>query len=198
MKKQNKNKARIEILNYVITFCVTQCYGEKSFSLGRSETSFHGGTFKEQNPPLNSLCMLSSAPTSIYYLGWLREIKHGDSRFSTQFLIESIEDGSRCWWHNVGIWHLPLETSDRFPSWQWTDEQFAFQKKYDNVFRKRSAYGLRALNCVFKDDGSVTVKVRKMWSNGLFAEKTFSNYKKVLSRELLQFYDETFKEYNKK
>lgn len=198
MKKQNKNQARIEILNYIIQFCTVQCFSENSFSLGRKETSFHGNSFNKQEPPIGSLCMLSSVPTSIYYLGWLREIKHDDSRFSTQFLIESIEDGSRCWWHNVGIWYLPIETSDRFPSWQWTDEQFAFQKKYDNAFRKRHAYGLRALNAVFDMDGGVTVKIRRMWSNDIFAEKTFSNYKKVLSRDLLKFYDETLIMYNKK
>jgi hypothetical protein len=196
MKKETKNMAKIEILNYVIQFCTTQYYGNNSFSIGRQETSFHGSTFDKQNPPIGSLCMLQAAPTSVFYLGWLREIKEGDNRYSTQYLLESIEDGSKCWWSNVGIWHLPLETSNRFPNWQWNDSQFEFQKKYDHIFRKRCAYGLRALLSTFKDDGSVTVKIRKMWSNDVFAEKTFENYKKVLQRDLLKFYDETEIKYN--
>ncbi|MFH6944586.1 hypothetical protein [Flavobacterium sp. FlaQc-50] len=196
--KETRNQARIEILNFIIQFCTVKCFGPNSFSFGEEKTSFHGSHFNKQDPPIGSLCMLQSAPTSVYYLGWLRDIKASESRFSTQFLIESIEDGTRCWWSNVGIWHLPLEQTDKFPEWQWTDKQFAFKKKWHNCFKRRSAYGLRSLNPVFNEDGSVTLMIRKMWSNDIFKEKTFESWKKVLSKQLLEFYDETLIEYNKK
>lgn len=192
-KIETRNQARIEILNYIMQFCIVKCFGPNSFSFGQEETSFHGSHFDKKDPPIGSLCILQSAPTSIYYLGWLREIKPHQSSFCTQFLIESIEDGSRCWWSNVGIWHLPLETTNKFADWQWTDKQFEFQKRWYTCFRRSYIYNFRSMKPAFNEDGSVTVRIRKMWGSEVSAEKTFSNWKKVLSRDLKEFITENTK-----
>lgn len=41
----------------------------------------------------------------------------------------------------------------------------------------------------FNEDGSVVLKFRKMWSNDIFTESKFDNWKKVTVKEMLEFYD---------
>lgn len=129
MIKNTRNISRIKILNHVIQFCTIKCFGDNSFSMGMKCNSFHGTYLDKQEPPIGSLCILQSAPTTKYYLGWLKEIKPADSRFSVQYLLESIEDGDLCWWSNVGIFHMPLETTNKYPEWHWTDKQWEFKER---------------------------------------------------------------------
>jgi hypothetical protein len=193
--KESRNLARIEILNYVIAFCTVKCFGQKedrySYSLGSSDSSFHGGYGLREYPPIDSLVMLQSAPVTKYYLGWLKEINPSSDSFSTKYLIESIEDGELCWWENVGVWYLPLETSNKYPEWKWTDRQFAFKKRwFDTCYKKGKAFQTKPYLPIFMDDGSVILGTRERWNipSDYKPTKKFDNWKKVTINDMLEFY----------
>lgn len=189
-KQETRNRARIEILNYVVEMCTMKYFGENSFSLGRTEHSFHGSHFGEQKPPIGALCSLQSAPVSKYYLSWIREIKEGDSRFDTQYLLESVEDGSLCWWSNVSIWWLPLETTNRFEQWQWTDKQWELWDKWQRACKKRDAYIVLPVMPEFTEDGGVILRTRTRFGlDESRPERKFDNWNKLTQKQMLEFYD---------
>lgn len=188
---ETRNRSRIEILNYIISMCTFKYFtGSKYFSTGEKDKSFHGSIFDKQDPPIGSLCALGSAPNTKYYLGWLREIKPDASRYGTEYLLESIEDGSLCWWSNIQIWYLPLETTDKFPEWQWIDKQYEFLDKIRRVERKVDSYMIRITYPEFSKEGGVKISARKKFGD-VFQEKNFPNWKKVLSRDIESFLKES-------
>lgn len=194
MKTELRNTARIEILNYITVFCTRKYFGENSFSMNDKEHSFVGDHFGNQSTiPIGSLVSLQSAPFSKYYLSWLKEVKIEDSRFRRQFLLESIEDGSLCWWSNVSIFGLPKETTDKFPEWKWTDKQFAFKKRWFNAcYKKRDAYITLPMFPIFADDGSVILKTRERYHMSDYSpEQKFDDWKKVTVKDMLDFYDKS-------
>lgn len=186
-----RNKARIEILEFVVTHCTYKYFGGNSFSIPDKDKAFYVTYGDKQEPEIGSLCILQSAPTTKWYLSWLKEIKSDDSRFATKFLLESIEDGSLCWWENIGIGSLPKSQTDQFKMWKWTDDQFDFKDKWFNCcYKKRDAYVKKPLLPEFNEDGSVTIGLRTIF--GLDDERptiTFPNYKKVKIKDMLAFYD---------
>lgn len=198
MKKETKNIARLEILNFIVSTCTVKCFGENSFSMGNKDRSFHGTYLNEQRPPIGSLVILNAAPYTKYYLGWLRDIKQDDSRYSVQYLIESIEDGDTCWWNNVSIFYLPLEVTQNNFHWQWTDRQFEFKERWFNACnKKRDAYITLPCFPIFLEDGGVILQTRTRF--GLNDKKKnpsrqFKNWKKVTIKEMLDFYDAAVKE----
>ena len=213
--KELKNQARIEILNYIITFCTVKCFGKSEtvnldsdqkvnekylYSLGNEEWSFHGDHFGNQDPPIGSLVMLQAAPFTKYYLGWLKEIDHNNNSFFTKYLIESIEDGDTCWWENVSVWYLPLETSNKHPNWKWTDKQFQFAKKWNNCYKKVKDYQTKPIQPKFTDDGGVILGTREKLDMppDYKPTKKFDNWKKVTTKEMLEFYNSAIAGKNKK
>lgn len=66
-----------------------------------------------------------AAPTTKWYLSWVVDVKEEAGKY-TKCLLKSTEDGSLAWWENVGYYNIPLELSDKFPSWKYNDEQFSF------------------------------------------------------------------------
>lgn len=192
MKPQTQpqfNRARLEILNYIIAFCTQEHFesGERYgiFDLGHS---FKSGILTDINIQIGSLVKLKSAPFSKWYLSWLIEIK--DNGYEREYLLKSIDDNSLCWWSNVSIAALPLETSDKFPSWKWNDEQFEFN---DRWVRKacKDCYMFRPLYAEFGEDNNVTLGIREMFSNETVNSITFQNYKKVTVKQMRDFYLET-------
>lgn len=188
----NKNAARIEILNYIICNCTMKHFGDRQFSLGDIENSFQGSHFNPKTPPIGALCMLSAAPNTKWYLAWLKDVKEESNRSLTKYLLESIEDGGECWWENVMIWHLPLETSNKHPQWKWTDEQFKLKNTWFHLcFKKRRADWLKPMMPIFQDNGTVVLRLRQKWTEGFFAEKEFESIKKVTQKSMLEFYDQS-------
>src|SRR5688572_12046835 len=184
MKNETWYRSRIEILNFLVNFCVPKCFGDNSFSSNNKDCAFYGSHFEKQSPPINSLCMLNSAPFTKFYLGWLLEIKEDESRYGTQFLLKSIEDGSLCWWCNVSIWYLPLETSNKYPDWKWTDAQFAISDKWAKACKKRDAYITLGVPPVFDEEGGITLGTRTRFGwDDYRPTKRFSNWKKVTLKQ---------------
>ncbi len=190
--KKEKSIARQEILNYIITFCTKSNYGDGYSHLPDVKNSFYSTSSDGvKNIPIGSLVRLMAAPFSKYYLSWLREVEYNDGDYSTKWLLESIEDGSLCWWENVQLWALPKTTTDEYPSWQWTDQQFQFKKRWFNAcHKKRDAYILLPCFPEFKEDGSVMLSLRTRFSiKDDRPEIRFDNWQKVKTKEMLEFYD---------
>lgn len=193
MATDSKIQSRIEILNYVMSFCTVKCFGENSFSLGSRDSSFHGKYFEKQMPEVGSLAVLQSAPITKWYLSWVINVDvENKDRFSCRYLLKSIEDDSLCWWENVSIWYLPKDVCDKYPEWKWTDKQFDFKKRWLRCFSRRNAYMLRPLNPEFLSDNKVKLSIRKRLN--LKEEepksKIFDNWKKVRLKDMFEFYDE--------
>lgn len=192
-----KNIARIEILNFIISSCTTKCFSDGGFHPPKRENSFHGDVFTPKKyPPIGSLCMLMSAPNTKWYLGWLKELKEDSC---TKYLIESIEDNTVCWWENVSVFHLPIETSDQHPEWKWTDRQFKINYNWKKVcYEKREAYSLRPNQITFNEDGSLILSLRKAFSQDVFSEIKIESLEKATQKEMLSFYDASFLKHDKK
>jgi hypothetical protein len=189
-KYNSFNTARLEILNYVVQFCTQTSYpsGER-YAIFDIKNSFVGGYFNASEIVSGQLCRLQSAPHTKWYLSWLMETRIIGGN-ETEYLLKSIEDGSLCWWSNVAINALPLEASNGYKSWKWSDAQFEFNDKW---FKKACAgcYLYRPFYVTFKDDGSVTLDMRKMFDNEIINTVTFPNWKKVAIKQMRQFYLDT-------
>lgn len=125
-----KNRGRLEILNYIITFCTKDSWN-KSLSTLDLEHTFTSNRM----PPVGALVKLTSAPPTKWYLGWYVAYIPATKDHWEQHLIESIDDGTLCRWHNVGLSQLPIETVNKYPSWRWTDQQFTFNDKVIKAHR---------------------------------------------------------------
>jgi hypothetical protein len=145
------------------------------------------------NMPIGTLVKLSCVRESTeYYLGWLREIKDNGV-----YLIESIENGKLCNWSNVGIEYMQIESIQGH--WKWNDKQFDIKDKWMRAcYKSRDCHCLRPVFPEFhKDDNSFTLSLRKMFSDEIIATKKFEDYKKVLVRDMLKFYDDAYSNYRK-
>lgn len=192
---EKKDRARFQILNLVLMMSTTK----KMPSDGRpipnfnEEWSFNSGS-GEKTAPIGSLCKLSSAPISKWYLSWLREMRVGE--IGTEYLMESIDDGSLCWWSNVSVDWIDKSTTDEYSKLHWTDSYYQFDDMWNKAFHRKNAYVLRAGLPMFHSDRSVTVVAREMFQQPTpgSLEKTFPDYTKVRLKDLMQAYDELYAE----
>ncbi len=195
MRIFNKSKAKIEILNYIVNIC-TNIYSSNGMriNLDHPEHGFKTSLFNKNEIPLNTIVRISAANHTKYYLSWLREIKENGV-----YLTESIEDGSLCNWSNVSIYYLPIKTINIVPSWRWNDKQFKIKEQWFRAcFKTKDCYVIRPCVPEFNQDGSFTLSLRKIFESEIIAKKTFKDYNKVLVRDMLQFYDNTYLNLNNK
>jgi hypothetical protein len=177
-----KNKARLSILSRLLSFPM----------LAQSQWQTH---YSDGAARVGDLVSLSCAPTTKWYLSWVVEIKGEDGRF-TEYLLESIEDGSLCWWSNVGINIYCRETVADNPAWKWTDKQYDLNARWHRVCKKHDAYIVLPCPPVFHDDGSVTLNVRIRYGLNDFSNKqTFPNWKKLTMQVMEEYYTESCRLY---
>lgn len=192
MKKEAYNRARLEILNYIINHSTITYFGENLFGINNKEHAFIY-TRNDNEIPIGSLVKLGSVMhANKYYLSWLKEIRNIHSE--KEYLLESIEDHSLCWWSNVSLNAYSLETTKKFKSWKWSDSQFEFNDKWIKKGCK-DHYVIKPFYADFNEDGSVTLQFRKIFENDIIGSKTFPDWKKLTIKEMREFYLE---EYNKK
>lgn len=193
MKTEVKNRARIEILSYIMQFAVKEYYGKDHNGrpigdIPNAEWSFHGEMCKEHEIPIGSLCRITAASASKWYLSWLVEVEVNKGGFH-RYLLESIEDGALCWWSNIGLDYFSPKSVRS--SWRWTDKQFELNDRWMRTcFKKRNAYITKPMQLIFDGD-KVTLKTRQAFGIGDFsAEKTFDNWRKVRVKDMLEFWDQ--------
>lgn len=172
-----KEKARISILSRMLSFPTIS---------GKDWSSDLGGSKAE----IGDLVSLSSAPDSKWYLSWLCEIDPNNGW--TKYLLESVEDGSLCWWENVGLNIYSRERVANNPSWRWSDDQFAFNERWLRIcYKKNGAYIVLPLQASFLPDGGLVLDVRIRWGTSDYHNpRTFPNWKKVTLKTMDTYFKE--------
>jgi len=182
------NRARIEILNYVVAFCTTTIYDGKNFPSFNEGNGFASCGIRE-TPPIGSLVRMMAAPFTKWYLSWVMEVKKEESGYH-KYLLRSIDDGCLSWWENIGLFYMPLEHSDKFPQWKYSDKQYEFWDRWKEASKQEDVYILAALRPTF-NESSVTLELRKKHSDDIVGSKTFPDWKKLTIKEMRAFIRET-------
>lgn len=181
----NRSTARIAILSHLFQFKIAKITtGGHPVQLPNSGF-ITDGLGSGMDIPIDTLVAVFCAPTSKYYLSWLKEIR-GKGGCGAEYLLESIEDGELCWWNNVQLCWLPLDYVQKFPEWRWTDEQFAFRKKW---FSANNDYMIITQNPIFLENNKVRLGIRRKWdfNDTSHREIEFPNWKKLTKKEMTAF-----------
>lgn len=184
-----KERARLMILHYVMEFSLSRTFGDGKTYGGLVSCAFMARGSRQDVRP-GDLIALQAAPASKFYLGWLLETRETDQGWS-EYLLESIEDGSQCWWHNVGVMYMNRETVAEHPEWRWDDRQHAFNDRWKRAcFRQRDAYIYLPMMAEF-DGLRVKLGVRVRHNLSPAREyKTFDDWRTVKVSDMLEFYDQ--------
>jgi hypothetical protein len=188
--KDTKHVARQEILHWVLSFSVANRRSKETKECWATEPFFSSEFSTDGVPPIGTIVILTAAPPSKYTIGWLREIRERGGR---EYLIESLEDGSMCWWGNVGIKYMDPEEVKQHPGWAMTDRQWKFKKLWDRVcYKEKDAYIYPPLFPRFGEGFEVTLGVRTRWSldGGATSTQTFPDWRKVTRAMMGKCYDE--------
>lgn len=170
-KTEVKHRAKIDILGWIMQ---NPNIRSKDWSSSFGDKAVVG-----------DLVALSSAPLTKWYLSWVIEVKN--DQYGGQYLLESIEDGSLCWWGNVGVHYFNREDVKELGySWRWSDEQFKFRDKWQKACKK--GYMLRPLPPVFDDNG-VIIRMRARWGKSFHHTKRIEKWKTITIKELRAFHD---------
>lgn len=182
------SRARLEIFNRIFQFSLSHQWGDGRVTGGSGDYSWVSDILTP--PQIGDLIVLKSAPVSKFYLGWLvaTDSKAGWPRY----LVQSIDDGTQCWWHNVGIDHFNRKTLAENEHWRWSDKQYEFKDRWWKVcFKEKDAYLTVPLYPEFGPEFQVTLGTRKRHGMGDPAlKKTFQDWRKVTKAMMAQFYDE--------
>lgn len=144
---------------------------------------------EEDNVKVGDLVALRSCSPTKWYLSWLR--KYDPNNGWPKYLLESIDDGSLCWWENVGVDFYNRDRVKDNPQWQWNDDKFAFYDRWNKVCRKNDAHIVLPCMPVFADDGSVLLNVRIRYGLSDYQNpRTYQNWKKVTMKEMDIYYKE--------
>lgn len=185
-KIDTRNRARIDILNHIICFGTCNEYGE-----GKAVPAFYDdkyaftSDFRSEDYVNGDLIKIGSAGFSKYYLSWYVEKR--DTNGFTEHLLQSIEDGSLCWWSNVSLSRFNRGTVANNEKWKWTDAQFEF---YDKVLRckKRSGTYERFAGITFNEDCSVEIRKRGSFEDYKGKHILVPNWKKAKLKEIVEFF----------
>lgn len=185
-----KNMAKLDILNYITSFCLSVNYGD-----GINRGGFGDSYFTPTDTPkIGDLVILKSGRFTEWYLSWYVGYEQSNNgKFCDIHTLESIDTGKLCNWSNVSFNVLNKDVVDKKPRWKWTDKQFLFEKRWFNsCYEQRGAYINLPIPPKFKENGSVILSTRKRYSRSdgtRGKSKVFKNWKKVLVKDMLEFYD---------
>jgi len=167
-KKANpKTKARLSILGEMLAF---PTISQKDWT--------SGGAI------VGDLVSLQSAPPSKWYVSWLIETRCVHDR---EYLLESIDDGSLCWWSNVSLNHYNRERVGNNPTWRWEDRQFDFWKRWRKA-ASTDSWLLRPSLPEFSGF-KVTLSVRKTFESGVLFGKEFLDWRKLKISDMIDYYN---------
>ena len=183
-----KSRARLSILSNIAQFSLQRYNGAHPYS-GSRDMSFQGGHYFGEECQVGDLVALQSAPTSKWYLSWLRKVTHYPG--GNEYLLESIEDGALCNWSNVSLIYLDRSWVANHPGWQWTDRQHQFNDRWLRVCHKeRDAWMYLPTPARFDGDAvELGVRVRYGLSDTRI-NRRFDNWRKTTKKLMLAFYDE--------
>lgn len=193
MPAEVKSRARAAVLHYVLSFCVSKIYGQEE-AAKEYPRAFGGITgfvseSKETPVQVGDLVLLSSVGVTKWQLGWLIDTREQSPGWP-EYLIESIEDGSLCWWGNVGISFLQRRCLQ--DDWRWSDRQWKFKDRWWKVcYKEKDAYIVRPLHPKFGGGFEVTLGTRTSHGfDDIVPTRTFPDWRKVTKAMMAQCYDD--------
>lgn len=193
-KSETYDTARMEILGFILQFCTGTIYGAedaaREFPRGTSSCGFVSCFGGQMKPKIGDLVRLESVAASKWSIGWLVEMRELHAGWP-EYLIRSLEDGTLCWWGNVGISFLHRGTLEKHPNWRWTDRQWAFHKRWFKVcYEEKDAYIVRPLMAQFGEGYSVTLGTRTMHGfDDIRPERSYPDFRKVTKAMMAEVYD---------
>ena len=185
----NKTKARLSILNYITTQCLSVRYGDGSASGGFGNNYFQSLIF--ERPEIGDLVTLSSAPQTEWYLSWYVGFEAKSDSFCDIHVLESIETGNMGNWSNVSFYVLCRDVVNDHPEWKWDDAQYRLKEKWFRAcYKKRGAYITLPTRPIFDNFGGVELGTRTRFGMGPVYKRRFPNWKKLTVKMMLEFYDQ--------
>lgn len=194
-KTETKQRARLEIMHYLLEFCMTKHW--PNATTGKYSPGIEGfvpaGYASTGPAKVGDLVIVTSILAgSKWQIGWLVDIDPGQTgRHFPRWLVESLEDGSLCWWTNVGLEFFPREKLRENPHWRWTDRQFAFRDRWNRVcYKERDAYIVLPRPPVFGDGFEVALGTRTRFGfDDIRPERLFPDWRKVTKAMMAEAYD---------
>lgn len=149
-----------------------------------------------EKPQAGDLVSLKSAPPSKFQISWYIKKDRPEGWIEDRHLLQSIEDGELCWWHNVGF---SVYTATKYDNWRWTDKQYAFRDRIYKTCVKEGSYIIRANPPVFSEENEVLLSFyeRHDFENKWRFEKKFPDWRKVTKAMIAELYHEAV-QHNKK
>jgi hypothetical protein len=184
----SKNRARLKILSELFAFPTI------------NQKDWDSACCVDAEAQVGDLVSLTSALPSKWYVSWVREIKHNLDRqgnvFSTEYLLESIEDEALYWWSNVGLNIYNREKVKDRITWRWNDNMHAFNDRWRKACKRNDAFIVLPVLPVFGADNEVTlnVRIRFGWSD-FSRPQTFANWKKLTIKTMSEFHANCKAEY---
>lgn len=169
-----KDRSRLAILSELLTYPSVRA---KDWTSDISHVSARKG----------DLVSMNSAPASKWYLSWVVDYRER-SKGWPEWLLESVEDGSLCWWSNVG---LNIYSRERVSNcWRWTDRQWKFKDRWmRHCVRKHDAYIV--LPCWPEFDNrkvTLSLRIRHGLGEGFQHQQEFEDFRKVTTAIMSEFY----------
>lgn len=191
MTPDTKQKARIEILSYVLSTCITRRYGIGRENLSPGYRGFTSTGFSDDRAVAGDLVILQSAPASKWAIGWLLSVDESNPGWP-RYLIESLDDGAQAWWDNVGVDYLDREIVSNSPQWRWTDRQWAFRDRWTRLcYKAKNAHIVRPMQPEFGRGYEVTLGTRTSYGfDDIRPSRTFPDWRKVTKAMMAQCYDD--------
>ena len=181
-----KSRARDEIFDFVLQNCLAhRLGGERPAGYG---PAFNPIGFLGKMAQPGDLIVLSATRKKEWSLCWLHRIASDEPE--NRYLCESVETGEMSWWSNVGIEYLDRDVVERHPQWRWTDQQYAFNDRWQGVCGDPAEWGgLKPLAPAFAADHSVTLALKAAdgWREEK-QERRFDDYRKVSRTDMRTFF----------
>lgn len=175
--KDTYNRSRIMIVEFVIQTCSRMYSDGYLIPVCGANRGFICNYLNDVKIPIGSLCMLSAAPSSKYYLSWYLGEKDGEH------YLQSIDDHTVARASNVVINPLPLEMTENSPQFHYSDRQFSFQDRWRKAVTRKSCW-LVPMYSIFNDENDmITLRLRLKFHDEVF-EYTLPSWRKVSNEEL--------------
>lgn len=176
-------RAYTDIVDYLLAFGVGRADpAQMSSNYIRAVSSVGFSSEWVEDTQVGDLVRLNAMRDPEYRLGWLMEKRELNPGYK-EFLIQSAKTGNQCWWGNVGIEYFHRPTLANFPSWKWTDDQFAFSDLWDLACSEDDPYIYLPYVEEFQGDN---VKVGMRTRFGLTEDREYviiSEWKKYLEKK---------------
>lgn len=140
---------------------------------------------------IGDFVLLRTIHPTKWQLGWLTYTRQQPGG-STEYLIESIEDGELGWCADGEIAFLQRRCVD--PCWRWTDRQWEFSdrwRKRSRAAKAKHGYMIHAVEARFGDGFEVTLgTLTPHGLDDIAPSRTFPDWRKVTAAMMAQCFDE--------